>query len=99
MIFRDNWEPTFNADDNTFSMLNEYEDEQTIDYIMAMTNPVYSASFIQGILFDKAEVMNHVITVDGSGSGESEEMSFRNIMQLKLVLASFMELNRKKLEF
>lgn len=72
----DNWEPTFNADDNTFSMLNEYEDEQTIDYIMAMTNPVYSASFIQDILFDKAEVMNHVITVDGSGSGESEEMSF-----------------------
>ena len=76
MVFRDNWEPTFNADDNTFSMLNEYEDEQTIDYIMAMTNPVYSASFIQDILFDKAEVMNHVITVDGSGSGESEEMSF-----------------------
>ena len=74
MIFRDNWEPTFNADDNTFSMLNEYEDEQTIDYIMAMTNPVYSASFIQDILFDKAEVVNHVIEVIDD-SGEEEEMS------------------------
>jgi len=70
----DNWEATFNADDNTNSPFNGYDDEQIIDYVMAMTNPVYSASFIQDILFDKAEVVNHVIEVIDD-SGEEEEMS------------------------
>ena len=65
--YRDDWEATFNADGNSWSLTNGFDEEQTIDYVMAMKNPV-SVSFVQDILFDKAEVKDHVI--------DGEDMSF-----------------------